>query len=237
MTPLAAESAVNRGADMGFSEELRRKVAPIWEMEQRHPFVTGIGDGSLPLENFRYYMRQDYIFLVDFCRAISLAVAKASAVEDMGWFARLLHDTLNTEMALHVSFCADFGITEAELRATEASPTTLAYTNHLVQTAYSGGAGEAAAAILPCSWGYCGIGQMLASRETPSPQPLYARWIEMYDSAEFAELADWLRSFVDRMARDSGAQELAQMEMAFTRSSQLEYMFWDAAYRLEEWPV
>ena len=68
----------------------------------------------------------------------------------MGWFARLLHDTLNTEMALHVSFCADFGITEEELRATEASPTTLAYTNHLVQTAYSGGAGEAAAAILPC---------------------------------------------------------------------------------------
>ena len=221
---------------MGFSDELRLKCAHIWDMEQRHPFVTGIGDGSLPLENFQYYMRQDYIFLVDFCRAISLTVAKTSTVEDMGWFARLLHETLNTEMALHVSFCADFGITEEELRATEASPTTLAYTNHLVQTAYSGGAGEAAAAILPCSWGYCEIGNMLASRAT-SPEPLYGRWIEMYDSAEFVELADWLRGFVDRMALESGAQGMAQMERIFTRSSQFEYMFWDAAYRLEGWPV
>jgi len=125
---------------MGYSDRLRQKCARIWEMEHHHPFVTGIGDGSLPLESFQYYMRQDYIFLVELCRAISLAVAKTSDVEDMGWFARPLHDTLNTEMALHVSFCADFGITEEELRATQASPTTLAYTNHLVQTAYSGGA-------------------------------------------------------------------------------------------------
>jgi len=101
----------------------------------------------------------------------------------------------------------------------------------------SAGRGEAAAAILPCSWGYCEIGQMLASRGAPSPQPLYARWIEMYDSSEFAELADWLRSFVDRMALERGPRALAQMERGFMRSSQFEYMFWDAAYRPEKWPV
>jgi len=59
----------------------------------------------------------------------------------------------------------------------------------------------------------------------------------MYDSSEFAELADWPRSFVDRMALESGPRELARMEMAFMRSSQFEYMFWDAAYKLESWPV
>lgn len=99
------------------------------------------------------------------------------------------------------------------------------------------GAGEAAEAILPCSWRYCESGQMFASRATPNPQPSYARWIETYNSAELAEQADRLRSFVDRMALESGPQELARMERAFMRSSQLEYMFWDAAYRLEEWPV
>ena len=234
MTP---DGIVDQGVDLGYSDELRRKAAPIWQMEQRHPFVTGIGDGTLPLENFQYYMRQDFIFLVGFCRAIALAAAKATGLEEMSWFARLLHETLNTEMALHVSFCADFGISEQELRATEASPTTLAYTNHLVHTAYSGGTGEIAAVILPCSWGYCEIGQTLASRGAPSPQPLYARWIEMYASDEFAELAAWLRSYVDRTALESSPDELARMERAFLRGSQLEYMFWDAAYRLEEWPV
>jgi len=69
---------------MGYSDDLRRMGASMWETEQNHPFVTGIGDGSLPLENFRHYMRQDYIFLIEYCRAISLAVAKAPTVEDMG---------------------------------------------------------------------------------------------------------------------------------------------------------
>ena len=87
---------------ISFSDELRAKYAEMWEREQNHPFVVGIGDGSLPVENFRYYMRQDYIFLVAYCRALSLAVAKAPTIEDMGWFARLIHETLNTEMALHV---------------------------------------------------------------------------------------------------------------------------------------
>ncbi len=222
---------------MGFSDELRKKGAPTWDREKQHPFITGIGDGSLSLDNFRYYMRQDYVFLIDFCRAISLAVAKAQTVEDMGWFARLLHETLNTEMALHVSFCEDFGITEEELKSTQHSPTTLAYTRHLIQTAFSGGVGEIAATILPCSWGYCEIGQMLAGRGVPTSQPLYARWIEMYNSQEFAELADWLRSFLDRVGLESSEEEMARMEKTFLMSSQYEYMFWDAAYRMEEWPV
>ncbi len=64
---------------MGFSSDLREKAAPIWAAEKRHPFVTGIGDGSLALEKFRFYMRQDYIFLVEFSRAVSLAAAKAQS--------------------------------------------------------------------------------------------------------------------------------------------------------------
>ena len=222
---------------MGFSSDLREKAASIWAAEKRHPFVTGIGDGSLALEKFRFYMRQDYIFLVEFSRAVSLAVAKAQDIEDMGWFARLLHETLNTEMALHVGFCGDFGITEEELRKTAPSPTTHAYTRHLVQTAYSGRAGDIAAAILPCSWGYCEIGQMLFRQGPPPDQPLYAKWIEMYNSPELAELAEWLRSFVDRTARASSSGEVARMEEIFLTSSRYEYMFWDAAYQLEEWPV
>ena len=73
---------------MGYSEDLRSRAAPIWESEQSHPFVTGIGDGTLPLDRFKYYMRQDYVFLIDFCRAISLAVAKSPGLEEMGWFAK-----------------------------------------------------------------------------------------------------------------------------------------------------
>ncbi|CAI8004364.1 Aminopyrimidine aminohydrolase, partial [Geodia barretti] len=105
--------------------------------------------------------------LIDFSRVIALAVAKADTLEDMGWFARLLHETLNTEMSLHVSFCEDFGISEDELLATRLSPTTLAYTDHMLSNAHSGTIAEVAATLLPCSWGYAEIGQVLEARGKP----------------------------------------------------------------------
>jgi thiaminase/transcriptional activator TenA len=222
---------------VAFSAELRQKAARVWDKEIRHPFVLGIGDGSLPLDKFRYYMRQDYLFLVDYCRVIALAVAKAQNVDDMAWFAGLLDKTLNTEMSLHIGFCADFGITEDELKATRPSQTTLAYTRHMIGVAFSGSLGEIAAVILPCSWGYSELGRMLQENGAPPGQPLYRRWIEMYSGHEFAELAAWLRAFVDRAASAGGELERTRMEQAFLISSRYEYMFWDAAYRMEDWPV
>ena len=219
-----------------FSAELRAN-APTWDMEKQHPFIMGIGDGTLPVEKFKYYMRQDYVFLIEFCRVIALAAAKAEAVEDMAWFAGLLDETLNTEMSLHVGFCEEFGITEDELKDTRPSPTTQAYTQYLLQRAYAGSAGEIAVAILPCSWGYAEIGRMLADRGVPIDQPLYSRWIEMYSSPEFAGLADWLRSYVDRVGLESGRGERERMTASFQGSSRYEYLFWEAAYRMEEWPV
>ncbi len=222
---------------MGFSDELRRKASDIWDKGKAHPFVTGIGSGALPLDRFVYYMRQDYIYLVEYCRVLALAVAKAQGVEDMSWLARFLHETLNTEMGLHRSFCQELGITIEELEQTHPSPTTLAYTRHLLRTAYSGSLGEIVASILPCQWGYCEIGQTLAKGRAPAAQPFYARWIEMYSSAAFAQLVDWLRGLLDRLATGSGPDEIRGMESDFLASSRYEYLFWDAAYRMEEWPI
>ena len=182
-------------------------------------------------------MRQDARLLRGFGRGTSLGAGKVKGVGDMGWFAKMLHETLNTEMALHISFCADLGISEAELRSTEPSPTTLAYTRHLLQTGYSAGIGEIASSILPCSWGYAEIGVMLADRGTPESQPLYGRWSDMDSEPGVAGVANWLRSFVDRTAEGCGDGEWTRMERAFVTSSQYEYMFWDAAYRMEQWPV
>ena len=108
-------------------------------------------------------MRQDYLFLIDYCRVVSLASAKCPDLESMGWWARLLDETLNSEMALHRSFCADFGIAEADLEATEPGPATVAYTTHLLRTAYEDTIGLIATALLPCQWGYDEIGQQLGA--------------------------------------------------------------------------
>jgi len=220
---------------MSYTALLRQKADSLWEKEYMHPFVQGIGSGSLELEKFQHYMKQDYLFLIEFSKVISLAIAKSKNLKDMGWFSTLLNETLNTEMALHVSFCKDFNITEEELLNTDMSPSTHSYTRHLLEIGYSGSTPEIAVAILPCSWGYSEIGKRLYANGLPWSNPLYCRWIEMYNSNEFAELAIWIRGFIDREAENMTDSARGDLEAIFFRSTHYEYRFWDSAYNMETW--
>src|SRR5262252_112237 len=118
---------------MTLSERVHRAADPIWQETLTHPFVTRLGDGTLALENFQFYMCQDYIFLIEYSRLLALATAKALDLETMGRFANLLDATLNREMSLHREFASRCGISAVELAKTQAAPTTYAYTRHLVQ--------------------------------------------------------------------------------------------------------
>ncbi|MCE2405645.1 MAG: thiaminase II [Dehalococcoidia bacterium] len=210
---------------------------PVRRAILEHPFVTGIGDGTLDLESFKYYVRQDYVYLIDYSRVMALASARAPDLETMSWFARLLDGTLNTEMELHRGYCARFGISAEELEATRASPTTVAYTSYLLNVAHQGSFSEVAASFLPCQWGYWEIGDHLAKKGKPEGAPLYREWIEMYVSSEYRALAEWARSLADRVGSEAGPAERERMERAYLTSLRYEYLFWDMSYRREEWPV
>ena len=202
-----------------------------------HPFVTGVGDGTLPVEKFRYYVMQDYAYLIDYSRALALASARAPRLDDMSWFAGLLDETLNVEMSLHRGYCQEFGIGAQELEATVASPTTVAYTSFLLKTAHHGSFGELVASLLPCQWGYWEIGDRLLRRGLPEQAPLYAQWIQMYTSEEFSALAHHIREMAGRIGDEAGPAEQAAMGQAYLTSVRLEHQFWDMAFGLEEWGV
>jgi thiaminase (transcriptional activator TenA) len=217
-----------------FSEELRAAAADVWEAQHAHPFVRGIGDGTLPVERFAHYVRQDYVFLVEYARMLALGAARATDLETMRRFAELAQAILGEEMELHRAFARDFGITEAQLEAEVPAPATQAYTDFLVRTAALGDLGELAAALLPCMWGYAEVGQRLAAAGTPADER-YRRWIEMYASAEFEELAEWCRGLVDRLGAAAGDAGRERMTRAFVTCSRYELAFWEMGWTLERW--
>jgi thiaminase/transcriptional activator TenA len=220
---------------MSFSEHLRRLAEPIWQAELEHPFVRGLGDGSLPLDKFRFYLAQDYVFLLAYCKVFALAVAKAHDEATMRHFARLLDATLHQEMDLHRDYASRFGLTPQELEATQPAPTCYAYTRHLLYTAATGSLAEIAAAILPCMWGYFEIGQALKAQGLPASQPLYHPWIETYASEEFGALAQDCRELLDRLVSGLPQEALKSLEPIFLASSRYEYAFWQMAWTLESW--
>ena len=98
-----------------FSERLRNKANDIWQAQHCHPFVRGIADGTLSLERFKFWVRQDYVFLIDYARLLALAVARSPDLPTMTRFAKLVTATLDTEMSLHRAYAAEFGISSEEL--------------------------------------------------------------------------------------------------------------------------
>lgn len=219
-----------------FSDQLRDACAEDWrKAHEQHPFVVAMGDATLSLERFQYFMRQDYLFLIDYARVLAIAAAKSPDLSSMGHWASLLDETLNSEMELHRGFCADFGISVTELEATEPMPATVAYTDHLARTAFEGEIHELAAALLPCQWGYDEVGQQLAPVLQRSPDSFHARWVAGYNDPAYRRLTGWLRGFVDQLGQSSTEHQRQRMLTTFRASTRYEYLFWDAAWKLQGW--
>jgi thiaminase/transcriptional activator TenA len=219
-----------------FTSELRRIADPIWEAQHRHPFVRGIGNGTLALDRFKFWMRQDYVFLIEYSRLLALAAARSQDLPTMTRFAELMQATLTVEMELHRGYAAEFGIAAAELAREPRAPVTQGYTDFLLRTAALGDYAELVAALLPCMWGFSEIGLRLAAGGRPA-EPRYAKWIDMYADPEFAALAAWCRNLLDGLAEKRDAGGCAPLSVAFLTSSRYELAFWEMGWRCEHWPV
>jgi thiaminase/transcriptional activator TenA len=223
-------------ARASFAADLRAGAAGIWEAQHAHPFVQGIGDGTLPLERFVHYIRQDYRFLVEYARMLALGAARAPDLETMRRFADLALAILGDEMDLHRASARELGISAKQLEDEPPAPTTQAYTDFLVRTAALNDLPDLAAALLPCMWGYSEVGQRLAQQPTQPSDERYRRWIATYADPEFERLAAWCRGLVDRLGADAGEEGRTRMARAFLTCSRYELQFWEMGWTLERWP-
>ncbi|MFQ5933134.1 MAG: thiaminase II [Dehalococcoidia bacterium] len=218
-----------------FQDHLRKLVDPIWEAQHNHPFIRGVGDGSLDIELLKHWVRQDYVYLIDYARIMSTASARAPDLDTMAWFARLTKGVFK-EMELHRSYAKDFGISEAELEAERKAPTCQGYTDFLLRTATVDPFEVLVGALLPCFWGYYELGTRLEDQGLPENE-LYARWIKQYSDPDYGREVDRCRNLIDRLAAEASAELRGQMEQAFLLSSRYEYLFWEMCYTRETWPV
>ncbi len=222
---------------MKFSERLHNELQPIWRKNHAHPFVKGIGDGTLDKEKFRFFMVQDYLYLMDYAKLFAIGVVKAKDVETMGRFARLLDGTLNEEMALHREYAKKFGVAEEEFESASPSPTTLAYTHYMLHVGQNGTLADLVAAILPCMWSYWEIGKELNEIPGASEHEFYGEWVRMYSSDEFGQLARWCIELLDELTIGLPEADLKRLEEIFLNTTRFEYMFWDMSYNQAMWPT
>ncbi len=220
---------------MRFTEELWRSIEDVYSAILRHPFLTGLTDGTLDPEAFRFYVVQDAHYLRYYAQCLSLAAAKAPYDEWLITFNEHAKTAIVVERSLHESFFKEFGLSPEQVYATPLAPTCLAYTHYLLAVAYARPFHEVLGALLPCYWIYWEVGKELERKG--SPNPLYQRWIDTYASEEFGSVVREVLAMTDTIAESLTHDQREAMRHHFRITSKYEWMFWDMGYRQERWQV
>ena len=217
-------------SDYGRSFAAWRATAEGWDDYVRHPFVQGLGNGTLPRAGFLRYLVQDYRFLIHFSRAWALGAAKAGTLAEMRACIATVDALVNHEMPLHIRLCAEAGISPEALEAAPEASQNLAYTRYVLEAGYSGDFLDLLAALAPCVLGYGEIGLRLATEAAPDTP--YADWIATYAGEDFQQTCREVGALLDTaVARRLGDAPEAlprwdELARRFATATRLEVAFW-----------
>jgi thiaminase/transcriptional activator TenA len=212
-------------------ERLKGSCVEDWARFVDHSFVDQLALGTLPEANFRTYLVQDYLFLVQFARAHALAIFKSRSLADMRTALRGLAAILEVEMDLHVGLCAAWGISAAELEATPEHNATIAYTRFVLDCGMAGDLLDLHVALAPCVIGYADIAKsIVAAHGEPRPEHPYGRWIAEYAGDAYQAVAQAAREqLADLAGRSMTEQRFPELCSLFAKASRLEADFWQMA--------
>jgi thiaminase/transcriptional activator TenA len=197
------------------------------------PFNRELAQGTLAQEKFIFYLKQDALYLADFSRALALSAAKLPNRQHAQQFMQFAVGALQAEHDLHQTYFTRYNILLTE--NDEQSPACFLYTNYLLKMVSTAAIEEAVASLLPCFWVYQVVGQRLAYEAKHITDHPYQAWINMYSSEEFASSANAAVQITNELGQGISAATEKKMLAAFIRSTQLEWLFWDSAYRQEQW--
>ncbi|WP_458111128.1 bifunctional hydroxymethylpyrimidine kinase/phosphomethylpyrimidine kinase [Arthrobacter sp. R1-13] len=208
-----------------FMEELRESadhhLASIYRLE----FIRGLVEGSLPEQQFAYYLSQDAIYLNGYSRVLSRASAMAPTEEEQLFWARSAQQCLEVESELHRNWLSTRPV------QSELGPVTKSYVDHLLASSLAGSYGVLVAAALPCFWLYAEVGATLHLEFQANGAPAehaYADWLRTYADEDFAAATRQAIGFTERAALAGSEAERRAMAVAFGQSSRYEVEFFDA---------
>ncbi len=219
------------GREGGLYRQLRDACARDWSGYTWHAFVQQLSAGTLPLPAFQHYLVQDYLFLIHFARAKALAVVKGESLAAMRGKAAAVLAILD-ETKLHLKYCADWGLSEADVVATPETVETVSYTRWVLDRGLHGDILDLEVALAPCTVGYGEVAlRILADPARMMAGNPYQSWIEMYASDDYQALARAAADRLDSLGDSHGGQaRFAMLARDFAEAARLEQRFWQQGF-------
>lgn len=212
-------------------EQTRAKTENIFQAIISHGFVTDLTHATLDKDTFGFYVNQDSLYLSEYKKALVTVGTKCHRPQDTQFFYESATGIIQVEDALHKEFL------EEKYLDSEPSPTCELYNSYLARIVHNESVEVGVAAVLPCFTIYKEVGDFILQTQSNKGSNPYQAWIDTYASDAFALAVKQAIEIVDRYALDASPKSLATMEEVFIKTSKLEWMFWDSAYRQEKWKI
>lgn len=209
---------------MKWSDTTWKQAQPIYEKILELPFLKSMADGTLDIEKFQFYIKQDSIYLEHFGRVLAYIGAKSNHINHALTYMRFAENAIVVENALHESFFKDYSITNKGI----IQPVCHHYIHYLKSLAGFEPVEIATAATLPCFWIYMKVGQYIIKTAKINNNP-YTKWINTYASDDFKTGVKQAITICDIIADETTEDIRTKMTESFLMASHFEYEFWRAA--------
>ncbi len=219
---------------MKITERLRKDADKIWKEIKEHPFVVELYSGELPLDRFEFYILQDYHYLVQAIRNFSIISSKARSIDEMRDVTEILHLEAHSEFDGFEEFLYRLDYSLEDAAQVEPIPANVSYTSFLLSTSSMRSFEVAMSSVLPCFWSYAEIAAYHNDKLENNEKKIYKDWASVYGTESYLELVERMKNIVNKIGEDTSYKELKDV---FITASRYEYMFWEAVYNKEDWPV
>lgn len=212
-------------------DDVRTKSESIFQEIISHGFIKDLMAGTLDKDIFGFYVNQDTLYLSEYMKVLSHVGVKCYEIDETQFYLASATGIIEVEKDLHKLFL------EEKYLNPEPSPTCELYNSYMARIVNNYSVEIGLAAVLPCFSIYKEVGDYILANQTNKDNNAYQAWIDTYAGEEFAAAVEQAIAITNKYAATASKENLALMEEVFLKTSKLEYMFWDSAYKQEKWSL
>ncbi len=222
-----------------FEKYLEPMIEKTCEAIEKTPQMQEIFNGTMSDEKFKFQIRQNYQYLLEYTKCWATGVSKAQGFDEMQDWYSILSSTMEGTVMINREFWAvELGISVQELECTIMAEGKRSYTSHQLARAHEGDLAACMMALFPCNILYMYFGRHLLPKCTLSKDDKYYKWIEYYTLEPYVKKCENEIRMVNKYCEHKSPREIELLLEIFAVSCNYEILQWENMYyKMQTWPL
>ncbi|MBQ2218252.1 MAG: hypothetical protein II418_04855 [Firmicutes bacterium] len=216
-------------------EPMLRKTAKIIE---ETPAMQSIVNGTMTMDQLRYYYTQDYAYLLDYTRVWSTALGKCDNFSEMKLILTIINDIVFAIDDYRDYWAKALDIAPEDMDNVIMGEGKRSYTAYLSHIAHTCDPAGLVCAVFPCGIMYKYFGEDLMPQCKLPPDDLCYQWLEHYTTEHYLQEASNKKTIVNELCDDLTERQKDKLVEIVATSCNYEIWQWqDAYWNNTTWPL